>query len=85
MPNYKLNYFNGRGRAEITRLIFAAAGASFTDNRVADWPATKGDAPLGQLPYLEVDDVKLPQSLSIARFIAREYNLDGATNFEKVN
>ena len=84
MPNYKLNYFNGRGRAEITRLIFAAAGASFTDNRVADWPATKGDAPLGQLPYLEVDGVKLPQSLSIARFIARENNLAGRTSLEQV-
>ena len=42
MPSYTLNYFNGRGRAEITRLIFAAAGAQYNDNRIADWPATKG-------------------------------------------
>ena len=42
MPSYTLNYFNGRGRAEITRLIFAAAGARYNDNRIADWPATKG-------------------------------------------
>jgi glutathione S-transferase len=59
MPNYTLNYFNGRGRAELTRLIFAAAGQTYTDNRIADWPATKADAPLGQLPYLEVDSTKL--------------------------
>lgn len=84
MPNYKLNYFNGRGRAEITRLIFAAAGAKFTDNRVEDWPALKPQAPLGQLPFLEVDDVKLPQSIAIARFAARENNLAGKTNLEQV-
>jgi prostaglandin-H2 D-isomerase / glutathione transferase len=85
MPHYKLNYFNGRGRAEITRLIFTAAGAEFTDNRIADWPATKGDAPLGQLPYLEIDGVKLPQSISIARYIAREFNLAGSNNLHQVN
>jgi glutathione S-transferase len=85
MPSYKLNYFNGRGRAEITRLIFTAAGVSFTDNRIADWPATRDETPLGQLPYLTVDDVKLPQSISIARFAARETNLAGRTNLEQVN
>ena len=83
MPNLTLNYFNGRGRAELTRLIFAAAGATYTDNRIADWPATKGDAPLGQLPYLTVDSVKLPQSIAIARFVAREFNLAGRTNLEQ--
>jgi glutathione S-transferase len=84
MPNYTLNYFNGRGRAELTRLIFTAAGAAFTDNRIADWPATKDQSPLGQLPYLAVDDVKLPQSIAIARFAAREFNLAGRTILEQV-
>ena len=41
MVNYKLNYFNGRGRAEISRLIFAAAGVKFEDNRIEDWPKAK--------------------------------------------
>ena len=85
MPSYTLNYFNGRGRAELTRLIFAAAGASFTDNRIGDWPATKNDTPLGQLPYLTIDGTtKLPQSISIARFVAREHNLAGRNNLEQV-
>ncbi len=84
MPNYTLNYFNGRGRAELTRLVFAAAGVKYTDNRVSDWPATKGDAPLGQLPYLEVDGLKLPQSISIARYVAREHGLGGKSSLEQV-
>ena len=41
MSNYKLTYFNGRGRAELSRLIFAAAGVEFEDERINDWPANK--------------------------------------------
>jgi len=82
MVKYTLNYFNGRGRAEISRLIFAAAGVEFTDNRIEDWPRTKAETPIGQVPYLEIDDIKLPQSLSIARYLAREYNLVGKNNLE---
>ena len=41
MPSYKLTYFDARGRAEISRLIFAAAGVEYTDERVKDWPAGK--------------------------------------------
>ena len=41
--DYKLTYFNGRGRAEVARLCLAAAGVKFTDNRIeqSDWPAYK--------------------------------------------
>nr|AYN44506.1 glutathione S-transferase S11 [Brachionus rotundiformis] len=82
MPNYKLHYFNGRGRAEISRLILAASGVNYEDVRVNDWPKTKSDAPVGQLPYIEIDGLKLPQSLSIARYLAREYNLVGKNNLD---
>jgi glutathione S-transferase len=88
MPSYTLNYFYSRGRAELTRLVFTTAGVSFTDtrlNRSTDWPAKEGETPLGQLPYLTVDDVKLPQSIAIARFAARETDLAGRTNLEQVN
>ena len=33
MPNYTLYYFNGRGRAEICRMLMAAAGVPYTDKR----------------------------------------------------
>ena len=33
MPNYTLYYFNGRGRAEILRMMFATAGVQYNDKR----------------------------------------------------
>lgn len=43
MPSYKLTYFNGKGRAELSRMVFAAAEKKFEDKRIgqADWPALK--------------------------------------------
>jgi len=39
--------------------------------------------PLGQMPVLEVDGVKLPQSLTIARFVAKTFNLAGKDNLDQ--
>ena len=41
--NYKLTYFNNKGRAELTRLLFAQAGVEYEDNRIegSDWPTLK--------------------------------------------
>lgn len=74
MVNYKLYYFNARGRAELIRLIFATGGQKFEDIRfeMNEWPEYKKKAPLGQAPYLEIIDDKdrvfrLGQSLSIGK------------------
>ncbi|CAF3622106.1 unnamed protein product [Rotaria sp. Silwood1] len=85
MLAYKLHYFNGRGRAEVSRLIFAAAGQKFEDIRYesSEWPSHKSAMPLGQMPVLEFDGIKLPQSLSIARFLAKQFNLAGKDNLEQ--
>ena len=34
MPQYKLYYFNAKGRAEVCRLIFAAADVEYEDVRM---------------------------------------------------
>ncbi|CAI9723459.1 glutathione S-transferase 1 [Octopus vulgaris] len=87
MPTYKLTYFNGKGRAELTRLLFTAADVEFTDHRIdyyTDWPEIKPHTPNNQLPVLEIDDKhQIPQSLSIARYIAREYGLAGNGNLNQ--
>ena len=83
MSSYKLYYFNGRGRAEIARLIFAAAGRAFEDIRYDhnEWKSHKPQMLLGQIPILEFNGIKLPQSLSIARFLAKQFQLAGRDNF----
>jgi hypothetical protein len=85
MVKYDLYYLNCRCRAEITRLLFHVAGVEFNDHRyeLEDFEKLKAESPLGACPWLEVDGVKLPQSIAAARYVARELNLDGKTSLEK--
>jgi glutathione S-transferase len=85
MSTYKLYYFDGRGRGEISRLILATAGQKFEDVRYQqnEWPSHKSEMPLGQMPVLEIDGIKLPQSMTIARFLARQFHLAGKDNLEQ--
>lgn len=82
MTGYKLTYFNARSRAEIIRLVFAAAGVEYQDIRIeeTDWPALKPSTPFGQVPVLEADGLKMCQSNSIARYLARKFHLAGKTD-----
>ena len=43
MPNFKLTYFNVRGRAETSRMLFALVGQDYVDERIPfeDWPKVK--------------------------------------------
>ena len=84
MSTYKLVYFNLKGRAELTRLIFAQAGVEYTDERVAfqDWPARAPHTPFGSLPVLEVNGQQLGGSLVIARYVAEKHGLGGANDWE---
>ncbi|XP_064610336.1 hematopoietic prostaglandin D synthase-like [Liolophura sinensis] len=93
MPQYKLTYFDGRGRAEVTRLLFAVAGVNFQDNRIGVsippqpsqlpiWLDMKPNTPFGQLPLLEFDGKLIAQSHAIERYLAREFGLYGEGNYE---
>jgi glutathione S-transferase len=85
MSIYKLYYFNGRGLAEPSRLIFAIAGQKYEDIRyeLDQWPEHKDEMPTGQIPVLEFNGTKLPQFGSIARFLAQQFQLAGKDNFEQ--
>nr|NP_001295825.1 probable glutathione S-transferase 8 [Crassostrea gigas]CAE11863.1 glutathione S-transferase sigma class protein [Crassostrea gigas] len=85
MASYRLHYFDVRGRGEIVRMLFKLAQAEFGDIRVTqgEWTDVKHDTPTGELPYLEVGEKQLTQSLTIARYLAREFGLAGDTNWER--
>ena len=84
MSTYKLTYFNAKGRAELTRLVFAQAGVEYTDERIAreEWPARKPHTPFGVLPVLEVDGKQLGGSMVIARYVAEKLGVAGSNDFE---
>ncbi|CAF1180908.1 unnamed protein product [Rotaria sordida] len=83
---YKLYYFDSRGRAEPIRLIFAYAGQKFEDIRYSDdeWSKMKNEMPLGQIPVLEINGQKFPQSLAITRYVARQFKLTGKDDLESM-
>lgn len=70
----------------MARLVFAAAGEEFEDDRIEDmedWLSLKPTLPFGQLPSLTVDGDTLCQSNAIARHLAKQFGLAGNTNWEQ--
>lgn len=70
---YKLSYFDLRGRGEFIRFIFAAANQKYQDDRISlsEWNDFKSNTPFNQLPILEIhqesETVVLAQSKAIGK------------------
>jgi glutathione S-transferase len=92
---YKLIYFGIRGRAEICRMLFKAAGQEFEDYRYPltmkdgqfsrpEWDADKSKYLYEKIPVLEIDGGKyiIAQSKAIERFLARRFNMLGSNDIE---
>ncbi|KAK3772756.1 hypothetical protein RRG08_049246 [Elysia crispata] len=77
LSSMKIHYFDEGGRAEVSRLVLVWAGKSFEDIRIPfqEWPDVKPTMPLGQVPVLDMGGQKYPQSLAIAAYLAREFDL----------
>jgi glutathione S-transferase len=84
-PKYVLHYFDLRGRGEPLRWIFHYAGQEFEDHRIdpSQWATVKTTTPQGQLPYLEIDDKQLPESMAIGRYLARQFGIAGQNALEE--
>ncbi|CAI9723164.1 S-crystallin 3-like [Octopus vulgaris] len=85
MPSYTLHYFNHRGRAEICRMLFAAAGVQYNDRRIesSEWNSMRSQMPCSMMPMLELDNrTQIPQSMAMARYLAREFGFHGRNNME---
>lgn len=74
MSKYELIYFNGRGRAEVARLLFAENGADYTDNRLESDEWKKYKPGIVSIKYRQIfthrwklpsDLEKIPQSKPI--------------------
>jgi len=89
MSDIKYTYFDLRVKGEPARLLLAYAGVKYTDVRIpcpwddpAPWTKLKPSTPWGQMPILEWKGQTICQSMTICRFIAREFGLAGKTNLE---
>lgn len=84
-----LTYFRGRGRAETTRWMLAAAGIAFrnvaidTPEQLAELRAS-GKLPFDQMPLLEMDGHCLSQSSAMTRYLARRAGLYGKDDTDAV-
>lgn len=74
-----LVYFQLKGRAELSRLIFTCGEVSFDDQRLSfeDYGQMRssGELPFGQLPILKLGDTVISQSCAIARYAAKQAGL----------
>lgn len=67
--------------ARATPLYFVAALGGVKLNWDSDtanaWPAAKGEAPFGQLPFVKDGDVTLAQSFALVRYLGRKGGVQG--------
>nr|KAG5705615.1 hypothetical protein BaRGS_034813 [Batillaria attramentaria] len=83
---YKLIYFDGKGRGELTRLVFTAADARFEEKRFGfqEWPTIKPTTPSDSVPVLEVNGKAYAESGAFPRVLARKYGLAGKKEDEEL-
>merc|ERR1711953_338701 len=89
MADVKLAYFDLRVKGEAARLLLAYGGLKYEDDRVtlpwddaSVWAGLKKTLPWGQLPCLTWNGLKICQSMTICRFLAREMNIAGRNSLE---
>ncbi|CAI4229802.1 unnamed protein product [Auanema sp. JU1783] len=85
MVHYKLTYFDGRGLGEISRQLFHLAETPFEDVRLnfEQFGALKSTFPFEQVPVLEVDGQVIPQSIAVARYLAKKFDFYGKCPYEQ--
>jgi len=81
MVKYSLTDFNRYGKVELARLIFATADVDYKDNFIEN--LTDSDTQFSMMPYLNIDETKIPLISVVCRYLAREFNLAGKNNIEQ--
>uniref|UniRef100_A0A1I7VGT6 GST N-terminal domain-containing protein n=1 Tax=Loa loa TaxID=7209 RepID=A0A1I7VGT6_LOALO len=79
-PKFKLYNANDQQSGKLARLMFKMANVPYEDisiNRKEQWDFIRNETPLGILPVLEIDDVKLSGQTAICRHLAWRFGLSG--------
>ncbi|XP_022079308.1 glutathione S-transferase-like [Acanthaster planci] len=86
VAQYRLLYFNIKGKAQLIRLLLHDQGIAFSDEIVLkkDWLAMKPTANLafGQLPAFWDGDFHLVQTGAILRYLSRKHGTYGSSDTE---
>eukprot|EP01133_Synstelium_polycarpum_P019158 gene19158-22949_t len=83
-----VTYFNAQGKAELIRLILAYNNVEFIDERINGYPLNeemKSKVAFGQLPFYIDADIKMGQSIAIARYLANKFEMTGRTAQDKAH
>lgn len=77
MVHYKLTYFLSRGLGDVSRQLFHLADVDFEDERLEKphFLEKKETYPFKQVPVLSVDGFQIPQSMAIARYLAKKFGM----------
>jgi len=84
-----LHYFNIRGRAEPIRLMLHYGGVPFEDKTInfEQWGEKKKNneyrGPLDQLPFVEIDDEIICETVALVRLAAHKVGICGENDWEK--
>ncbi|CAG9533264.1 unnamed protein product [Cercopithifilaria johnstoni] len=82
LPKFKLYISNDQQSGKLAKLIFKVANVPYEDisiNREEQWDAIRNETPLGTLPILEIDNLKLNGQTAICRHLAWRFGLSGQT------
>ncbi|XP_022110404.1 glutathione S-transferase-like isoform X2 [Acanthaster planci] len=86
MSQYRVLYFNIKGKAQLIRLLLHDQGIAFTDDVIdkKDWPAMKPTLNLafGQMPAFWDGDFQLVQTGAILRYLSRKHGTYGSNDTE---
>ncbi|VDM29310.1 unnamed protein product [Toxocara canis] len=78
LPRFKLYDFADHGDMDITRMIFRVADVPYEEvliDRNTEWEQLQQDMPLGTLPVLEIDGLKIGGTTAICRQLAWRFGI----------
>nr|QUF59402.1 glutathione S-transferase GSTS5 [Brachionus angularis] len=84
---FKLIYFEERGKSDLIKLLLSYLNQTYEDIKIKpnDWNYYKCYMPFESLPVLVINDnLKLCQAITISRFLAKHFNLNGSNEIEAI-